>query len=261
MKLLQLGARILGGKRMHQEIYRVADDYGVIIVSERGGRRILSFDSELEQSYIALRKPQQVQHEYTQVMLLGLVFCKPSHATVLGLGGGGLVHCLHYHCHRLQLQVVELRQAVINVAYEYFQLPESPRIRIARDEAGHFMNSVASESTDVIFSDLYGKDGMHSVQANEAFIRNCYRALSTEGWLVLNFHGMPDTQAAFMQTIRNLFREVYVGDTSIGNTLLFCGKPSMLQSRHELVQRADELGRQMNLSLGYHFKRLRRLDA
>ena len=79
---------------MGKEIFRTEDDIGVIVVFQRANKRILSFDYSLEQSCVYMEKPYYLAHEYTQAMLLGLLFVDAKHVTLLGLGGGGLVHCL-----------------------------------------------------------------------------------------------------------------------------------------------------------------------
>lgn len=261
MNLFEHGARILAGTIMGKEIYRVEDDLGVIIVSQRGDRRILSFDSILEQSFISMIKPHQLMHEYTQAMLLGLLFNQPSHATILGLGGGSLAHCLYYHFPRMEIAVVELRQSVIDVAYEYFRLPKSPRVIVVQDDASHYLASADESSTDIIFSDLYKADGMDPLQSQQDFIKQCYRALSDDGWLVLNYHVLPEQESAVMQSICSLFVEVYVCETPIGNRILYCGKRSMMINRSELSKRAYELGKLVNNSLSDYFKRLRRFEC
>lgn len=261
MKLLQHAARICAGALMGKEIYRVEDDLGLIIVSQRGDRRVLSFGSVLEQSHVSMIKPQQLMHEYTQAMLLGLLFNKPSHATILGLGGGSLAHCLYYHFPRMLIEVVELRQAVIDVAYEYFQLPKSPRVIVTQNDASEFLITANSGSTDIIFSDLYKADGMDPVQSQQDFIKQCHRVLSDEGWLVLNYHAMPEQDSPVIQGICSLFTEVFICQTPSGNRILFCGKSSMMINRSELSKRAYELGKQVNNSLGEYFKHLRRFEC
>ena len=261
MKLLQHAARICTGAMMGKEIYRIEDDLGMIIVSQRGDRRILSFGSVLEQSHVSMIKPQQLMHEYTQAMLLGLLFNKPSHVTILGLGGGSLAHCLYYHFPRMEIEVVELRQAVIDIAYEYFQLPKSPRVVVTRNDASDFLTTAHEGSTDIIFSDLYRADGMDPLQSQQDFIKQCYRMLNDEGWLVLNYHAMPEQDSLVIHSICSLFREVFACETPSGNRILFCGKNSMMINRSELSKRAYELGKLVNNSLSDYFKHLRRFEC
>ena len=94
MKPLQHGARINHGRLMGKELYRTEDSDGLIVVTQRGNKRLLSFGSRLEQSSVLMDKPYYLIHEYTQIMLLGLLFVDARHITLLGLGGGGLAHCL-----------------------------------------------------------------------------------------------------------------------------------------------------------------------
>ena len=81
---------------MGKELYRTEDADGSIIVTQRGNKRLLSFGSKLEQSSVLMGNPHYLIHEYTQIMLLGLIFADTRHITVLGLGGGGLAHSLSH---------------------------------------------------------------------------------------------------------------------------------------------------------------------
>ena len=103
---------------MGKELYRIEDDEGSIVVTQRGNKRLLSFGSRFEQSSVLMGKPWYLIHEYTQIMLLGLLFVDARRITLLGLGGGGLVHCLSHYFSQSTIQVVEIRQAVIDIAYD-----------------------------------------------------------------------------------------------------------------------------------------------
>lgn len=59
---------------------------GPILVTQRGGRRVLSFGTGLEQSSVLVERPASLTHEYTQIMLLSLLFVEARHITLLGLG-------------------------------------------------------------------------------------------------------------------------------------------------------------------------------
>ncbi len=260
MKPIQQGLRACFGSLMGKELYRVEDDLGFIVVLQRGSKRVLSFDSYYEQSSVLMSKPYYLFHEYTQLMLLGLLFVDAKNVTLLGLGGGGLAHCLSHFYPYMTIQAVELRQAVIDVAYEWFNLPRVPHLKVYRCDAGQYLAAVEPVSTDIIFSDLYKAQGMSELQAQQDYIESCYKALTQQGWLVLNFHTLPDKDGLVMQSIRRLFSDVYVGNVIKGNWVVFCGKSTMLFDDDILSQRAEALVERVGMPLMTYYRSLRKLE-
>lgn len=260
MKPIQQGLRACFGSLMGKELYRVEDDLGFVVVLQRGSKRVLSFDSYYEQSSVLMSKPYYLFHEYTQLMLLGLLFVDAKHVTLLGLGGGGLAHCLSHFYPHMTIQVVELRQAVIDVAYEWFNLPRVPYLKVCQGDAGQYLANVESDSTDIIFSDLYEAQGMSELQVQQDYIDTCYKALNSNGWLVLNFHTLPDKNGVVMQNIHKLFSEVYVGNVVKGNWVLFCGKSTLQFDNEVLHQRVEALVEQVGMPLMNYYRSLRKLE-
>src|SRR5690606_34998140 len=97
--------------------------------------RVLTFNTIFEQSKIDRRSPWLPVHEYNRAMLLPVAFGQPRHATVLGLGGGVMASALHHLLPACQVHAVELRQAVLDVAREFFSLPDSDRLRVTISDA------------------------------------------------------------------------------------------------------------------------------
>ncbi len=245
---------------MGSELFRARDESGEIVVIQRGDKRVLGFDSGLEQSSLLMSRPHYPVHEYTQIMLLGLLFVKPRHITLLGLGGGGLGHCLQHYYPEVRLQFVEIRQAVIDIAYEWFALPRVPQLQVCCADAFDYLAAADEASTDLIFSDLYEARGMSEVQAQQQFIENAHRVLEEQGWLVINFHQLPPADSPLMQGIRERYEELYVCDVFRGNWILFCGKSASGLQKAERLQRARQLGQVLEMPLLYFSRQLQRLD-
>jgi spermidine synthase len=241
---------------MGHDLYRTEDTYGAIVVSQRGNKRVLSFDSVLEQSCVLMDKPFYLMHEYTQVMLLALLFADARHVTLLGLGGGGLAHCLSHYFPQTVIQVVELRQAVIDIAYDWFALPHVENLRVVQDDASFYLASVQRGKTDIIFSDLYEAAGMSACQAQHNFFHACEKALSGEGCLVLNFHKKPDPQSFLMQTIESLFSDIIVYDAGNRNCIMFCSKKPADLHRPAMYANAETLAQHVQMPLMYYYRKL-----
>lgn len=242
---------------MLEELYRTHDEFGLVIVLEKGDRRILSFDSSLQQSCVYMNKPYLLAHEYTQIMLLGMVLMDARNVTLLGLGGGGLAHCFNHYYPQVAMRVVELRQAVIDVAYQWFNLPQKANLKVTCDDAFHYMQKAKAQSIDLLLSDLYEAQGMSEIQSQFGFIQQAYNSLSDDGWLVLNLHHNPEEDAFIMQSVNELFSNLYLCEVFSGNWVLFCGKAASQYDKNELNERARHMGKKLGIQLSYYYKQLK----
>ncbi|MBT6146034.1 MAG: spermidine synthase, partial [Gemmatimonadetes bacterium] len=72
-------------------------------------------------------RPDELALEYTRCMMMALLFLDavPRRVLMLGLGGGSLVKFLLRWCQDCDVDVAELRPAVVDVAQRFFGLPET----------------------------------------------------------------------------------------------------------------------------------------
>lgn len=222
---------------MIKELYRTEDEYGSIVVIEQGNKRILNFASKYQQSSVLVNNPYFLVHEYTQIMLLGMIFIESKNITLLGLGGGGLVQCLNHYYPKIKISAIELRKKVIDIAYQWFYLPQHKNVNVICADAHQYIKQEKSETADLLLSDLYEAHGISETQEQVDFISCCYRALSTNGWMVINFHKMPEEKSALMGEIKLHFSSVFVCDVFKGNWILFCAKEKSCFNQTELKQR------------------------
>ena len=223
LELLFSGASTMpDGKIIHS----TSDCYGNILVIDYPRYRVMSFDSIYEQSGFYTEKPYVLVYEYTRMMMLVLGFAIPRHATLLGLGGGSLLRSLHHYLPHCHFHVVELRPEVYKVAKEYFDIPDDRRVSVTFEDAEVQMKSGKDSGTDIIFADLYDAYCMSPVLAQQQFVRDSWRTLTKHGWLVINFHHLPDRDSPFFECLSDYFGTVMVGSCQLGNHILFACKSS-----------------------------------
>jgi spermidine synthase len=260
LKPIRHSARSKHGTLKGKEIYRTEDGEGSIVVTQRGNRRLLSFDSSLEQSCVLMGQPYYLIHEYTQIMLLGLLFADAGRILLLGLGGGGLAHCLSYFFPQSVIRVVEIRQAVIDIAYDWFDLPRLDNLQVVNGDALTYLARLKDSSSDIIFSDLYQSDGMSACQEQQEFIVASYRALSDSGCMVINFHHKPHRGSLLMAAIESFFSDIIVYDAEglpgERNSIMFCCKRSVALHQPEVNARAEALAKLLKMPLLVHYRRL-----
>lgn len=239
-----------------QVIYSCQDDLGKITVHEDGQYRLLSFAQGDEQSRISLAKPNVLQHEYTQAMMLSLLFCKPKRATVLGLGGGCLIKALLDNVPGIKLNAVELRPKVIEIAEQYFHLPKSKRLQIIEQDAKKYVSQKQEKKVDLLFTDLYLEEGMDKAVIAESFIENCDKQLKNDGWLVINCWEEEHNYTNLIEVLQHYFIDIRSVNTSSGNWVIFAGKRLDYQTSKALKQEATKLSNSLDFQLSKWLNRL-----
>ncbi|SFR53471.1 Methyltransferase domain-containing protein [Marinobacter daqiaonensis] len=205
-------------------VFHTRDRLGPIMVIDHRRHRVLSFDSVFEQSKIDRRRPWLPVHEYNRAMLLPLAWQTPVHATVLGVGGGTLVSAIHHLLPGCRLLAVDLREAVLQVAREFFSLPESSRVETRVNDARRALEELPPGSTDLILADLYSADRMSPAQSRRHFMDLCLRALSDDGWLVLNYHRPPDRDSRLIRYLASRFATLMAFTSKTNNTVLYASR-------------------------------------
>lgn len=236
-------------------VYRTKDDFGKIFVLDQRYFRNLTFDSHYEQSSMDTRKEHILTHEYTRAMMLVLLFINPSHATFLGLGGGCLLRSLAHTSPHCQLYAIELRQKVYDVAAAFFGIPSNTKIVIA--DANQHLTEMETSSTDIIFADMYQAMAMNPFQMEEAFVQQCHRVLTKQGWLVVNYHDLPNLDTRFFQNLFYCFADILVCNISTNkNTILLASKKKLYAPLASFEVAVDILTKRLEVKMMPLFKRL-----
>jgi len=242
------------------EIHRSYDEYGPIRVFEEGTRRYLAFGEESQQSCVDLLNPAILTYEYTQAMMMALLYApKPMSATLLGLGAGSLIHSLHKYDANIQINVAELRAKVIEVAEQWFGLEPSLSVNMEVSDACAYMASNPTKS-DLIFSDIYNDDGMIESQLSPDFINDCYQNLNQEGVLVLNLWDQGSgTHPKAIQIIRDHFSDSCMTcQIEDGNLIAFAFKGGLPQINNRRLQpMAKKLSKSLSIPASKLLQRFR----
>ena len=184
--------------------------------------------------------------------MLTLGFITPKHITLLGLGGGSLLRSLHFYLDRCDFHVVELRQKVFDIAKDYFDIPTDNRVSFSIADAQLQLAASNSGSTDIIFSDIYDAADMSSIQVQTSFLSECERVLNQQGWLVINYHKLPDRHSAFFATLSELFPTLMICAGEFNSHVLFAGKAfaTLADISQEKIRHMENiLGKEISLRL------------
>lgn len=247
-----------------EQVYSLRDEYGLIEVIDNAGIRSLHFETPIQQSSIDLRQPERLVFEYYRVMCTALLFPHTlDKLLVLGLGGGALTRYLLDAKPDASITAVEFREGVVDVAFDWFQLPISPRLETWVTDA-HAYVVQTKQRYDVIFVDLYDALGMSESLSELRFLDNCLATLTPGGALAINlwrsqkeaFHRSQEILADLVGT------NVLYLDVDDANTVaLAMDTHGAAKSNKALKQAARDLETKTGLNLIAYLKRLKRRDG
>ena len=194
--------------REERLLAEVRDEFGLIRVLEVGDYRFLEFGAAVEQSCVFTGDPAWLEYDYTRAMLLGaLCHPAPESALFLGLGAGNLTQACLKFLPLDDVEVIELRPAVPELAMRYLGLQDDPRLYIRIGDANQLLDS--AECADLIFVDLYNDAGPDSAHLAWGFLKRCQEKLNPGGWLVINQWGSADDRPLGAALLRGLYHRHY----------------------------------------------------
>ncbi|CCG87484.1 spermidine synthase [Erwinia piriflorinigrans] len=215
------------------------DEHGPVTVIDNRDFRSMSFDRIFEQSKMLKSQPTLPVHNYIRAMLMAVALTEAKDILLLGLGGGSLLRSLYARDTGIAVDVVELRQAVMSVAQDYFYLPQSEKIRYFIDDAARFVADEGSpRNYQLIFSDLYNANALAPIQSAAEFLHDCATRLQPGGWLVLNHPQLPPQNPSFSHTLMDIFSSLFYTIAPSGNVVIFASQspyPHPLQQLKQMM--------------------------
>jgi spermidine synthase len=239
---------------MRRLIHETTSAYHRILVQEDDRVRTMRFEHN-PQSSMFVDDPFETDIDYPGRFHIALAF-KPgaSRTLVIGLGGGSVVKRLWRDYPEMQVDVVELDPVVLDLAREYFALPDDDRIRIAVGDGRAFLED-SDETYDLILIDAFDDDTVPRRLMTEEFLRSVRDHLAPDGVVAYNFIGRVrgDLSRPFRslyRTVHNVFArvwvfpirpEVFITLTEDRNIMLFATDVK-LPSEELLARIADRVG-------------------
>ncbi len=227
--------------------------YHRIAVVEDDDSRYLRFDSSF-QSGMYKDDPFRTRFEYADYLQLPLAY-RPGTRKILyvGLGGGSAPKRTWRDFPATQIEAVELDPEVVDVAYEYFELPRDPRLQVEVEDGRRFIASNGGP-WDAIVIDAFYSDSIPFHLATREFLELARSRLTPGGTVSTNIIGAVrgrDSRLfrSMLRTYRAVFPTVAIhpvvseGDrdlTGIRNVILVAGDGAA-PSKEFLQERWAEL--------------------
>lgn len=185
---------VVGGTVVAQRtiIHEERSQYRDVVVTEFNNQRCMLFNvhrGDMNQTCIDLRDPRRLVFNYTRMSFAGLLLNpEPERILVAGLGGGTIptvMRELYPHAH---IDVLEVDQAVVNVAREYFNFKEDDKLVNHVVDARVFIKraGLRGEKYDYIVLDAFSGEYIPEHLLTREFLEEVKQILTPDGVVVAN---------------------------------------------------------------------------
>ena len=244
-------------------LFRKSRTESEVEVSESRGVRSLYLGSPTVQSSMSLAHPNDLILDYTKAMMSFLLFHGRVHSVAcIGLGGGSIPKFIRKMLPEINICVVENSQQVINVARQYFFLPENDeRLSVVYADGMTWIDSAGEY--DVIMLDAFDGSGVPTGFTGDGFIRKIKNRLTYQGIYIQNLWSNDPQLKSRIKQIETTFDQIALIPTPKGGNIValaFCKEPTAAH-----MATITKLSRELRLSLGLDFddmvKRMRSFQS
>lgn len=167
-------------------IYQKETAYNNIRVEDYYDRRYLLFN-DTEQSVINKNQPNEHIWPYTELMDNAARYYRPdaSDMLVIGIGGGTVINSMLAKTPNIFVDAVDIDPEVIRVAYQYFNMPDSPKLMATAGDGRVFLRDKKNRY-DVIMVDAYNRASIPSHLTTREFFTEMASALKPDGIVIFN---------------------------------------------------------------------------
>ena len=198
----------------------VQSEFSHIRVYRFGTVRTLTFvrpdGSEALESRVDTAAPHRQIFNYTKLMFMHYLHAPPpERVSIVGLGGGSMVHFLRKYAPDVNVTVVEIDPAIVDIAGRFFAVKPDERLSIVQQDGAKYF-AETDGTFDVIYLDAYLGGSVKTdatgvpldLKANE-FLQTVRRRLTPQGVAVfnVNHHARSDED---IRRIASVFRNTYV---------------------------------------------------
>ena len=203
----------------------------------------LNLHTDLLQSVFYLNNPLHLVSEYTQAMLLGLVWQNlPQRIYIAGFGGGRIPLVLHHYFPETVIECADVDPIAIEAATQCFGVQLDDRLTVAIQDGREYLEQQNPDiQYDIIMTDVFFGNGYFPHRlATKEFYQLCDKRLSSEGVVLVNLLQRDEFYAEKIKTFQSVFSQVCVCPWKDINSVLI-GTNSAILEKDEIVARAKSL--------------------
>jgi spermidine synthase len=220
-------------------------------ITEFRGVRSLHLGTSWVQGAMRLAKPDQIELEYVQMMMMWMLFIEqPRHIVQLGLGSAALTKFCYQRFPGARVSVAELNPNVIDICHALFGLPPNDaRLDVREMDAMDFVLDAAHHGkVDVLQVDLYDEEARGPVLDSPEFYQACFDCLSEDGIMTTNVFGDFTNYDKNLQAMEMVFDAVvWLPEVHDANIVVLAFKNAPQIDFSVLYERAGAIKKAMNL--------------
>jgi spermidine synthase len=203
------------------------------------------------QGAMRLAKPDAIELEYVQMMMMWILFIeKPRHIVQLGLGSAALTKFCYQRFPDAKVTAIDLNPNVIAICHALFGLPPNDRrLNVVEMNALDFVMDPANHGkVDVLQVDLYDEEARGPVLDTPEFYQACADCLTPNGIMTVNVFGDYMNYDKNFQHMELAFDAVvWLPEVHDANIIAVAFKQSPAIDFSELYERAAAIKKHMNL--------------
>ncbi|WP_114325616.1 spermidine synthase [Candidatus Colwellia aromaticivorans] len=198
-----------------QVIHQERSLYRNILVEDNDDLRCLKFNvrsTKTQQSCFLKSQPEQLVFNYTKLLMASLlVMPEPKHILIIGLGGGTMSNTLAQLYPQSQIDNVEIDQAVIKVAREYFEFFENDNVKTYNQDGRIYIKRalLKKQQYDWIILDAFNGDYIPEHLMTKEFLQEAKALLSKDGVISANTFSLSELYAHESATYKAVFGDFY----------------------------------------------------
>lgn len=220
-------------------------------ITEYQGVRSLHLGTSWVQGAMRIAKPDNIELEYVQMMMMWLLFNdSPRHIVQLGLGSAALTKFCYRRFPKARVSVAELNPNVIAMCQAQFGLPSNDaRLDVREMNALDFVLDPANRGTvDVLQVDLYDEEARGPVLDSPEFYQGCYDTLADGGMMTTNVFGDFSNYDKNLQAMELVFDAVvWLPEVHDANIVVIAFKQAPVIDFSVLYERAGQIKKTLNL--------------
>lgn len=175
-----------------ETIHEEKSKYRDIAVIQNGDRRCLLFNvhrGDRNQTCMFVSEPDRLVFDYTRMSFAGLLLKPdPKKILIIGLGGGSLPLTFNDLFPDAQIDTVEIDEAVVRVAKQFFFFEERSNMQVFIDDGRPFIKraSIRKQKYDYIILDAFSGDYIPEHMLTQEFLEEVKSVMTEDGVLVAN---------------------------------------------------------------------------
>jgi spermidine synthase len=220
-------------------------------ITEFQGVRSLHLGTSWVQGSMRLGRPDAIELEYVQMMMMWMLFVpQPRRIVQLGLGSAALTKFCYQKFPEARVAAAELNPNVIAICQEHFGLPPNDaRLDVREMDALDFVLDRANHGTvDVLQVDLYDEEARGPVLDTPEFYRACADCLAPDGIMTANVFGDIANYDKNLEAMAPAFDAmVWLPEVHDANIVVVAFRQAPQIDFAVLYERAAEIKRRYNL--------------